>query len=40
MKLFFVMLLFLVGCGGHENDRIEKDSVKTDRLLIPPCLEQ
>jgi hypothetical protein len=39
MRLIFVML-FLAGCGGHENDRIEKDGVKNSRLLVPPCLEQ
>jgi hypothetical protein len=37
--LFVTLLLFLVGCGGHENDRIKTDSVKKSELLVPPCLK-
>jgi hypothetical protein len=33
------LLLFLVGCGGYENDRISTDDAKNDPLLIPPCLK-
>ena len=38
--LFLMMFVFLVGCGGYENDKIDQDKAKkNNRLLIPPCIE-
>lgn len=38
--LFMALLLFLVGCGSYENDKIETAKVKDNKLLIPSCLER
>jgi hypothetical protein len=35
----FVMLL-LCGCGGYEDANIDKDSVKENGLMVPPCLDK
>ncbi|MDR2068037.1 MAG: hypothetical protein LBP41_03560 [Holosporaceae bacterium] len=34
-----LMLLLLLGCGGHENDKIETDDIKENNtLIVPTCL--
>jgi hypothetical protein len=39
--LSLAALVFVVGCGGYENDRIEVDGAKENNpLLIPPCLKR
>ncbi|MDR1551164.1 MAG: hypothetical protein LBS14_00585 [Holosporaceae bacterium] len=42
MKIFaMISILFLVGCGGYENERINvKKAKENNPLLVPPCLEK
>jgi hypothetical protein len=39
-RLFlFAFILFLVGCGGYENEKINVENAKETLLLTPPCLK-
>ncbi|MDR1560916.1 MAG: signal peptidase II [Holosporaceae bacterium] len=40
MKYYSIwLLLILIGCGGHENDKIKTEDLKENNtLLVPPCL--
>jgi hypothetical protein len=40
MKYSLLLFLFLVGCSGHESDKVNIDNVKSgNKLLVPPCLK-
>ena len=35
------ILLLLMGCTGHENDKLDlKNAKENNPLLVPPCLEK
>lgn len=43
MKKFWsvVVLFLLIGCSGHENDKLDlKNAKENNPLLVPPCLEK
>jgi PBP1b-binding outer membrane lipoprotein LpoB len=39
--LLLTAIVFLSGCSGYENDKIETAAAKeNNKLLIPPCLNR
>jgi hypothetical protein len=39
MCIEVVLLLSLIGCSEHGNDKIETDNIKENNpLIVPPCL--